>query len=113
MPDYVRPEAVTEAAMPLEPLAVRAQPINRDTNSGAGEHGRARFRPAWLRPYPQPFASDFKFGRGLITIQKGREAYPPGECRLPWVTRAGDLSGACTSAVKIGGGLRDGDHHRR
>jgi hypothetical protein len=39
--------------------------------------------------------------------------YPPGEGRLPGSMIAGDLSGACTSAVKVRGGLLDGDHHRR
>ena len=38
--------------------------------------------------------------------------YPPGEGGLPRVNWLGDLSGDCTSAVKIRGRL-DGDYHRR
>ena len=37
--------------------------------------------------------------------------YPPGDDRLLGLRRAGDLSGARKSAVKIRGGL-NGDHHR-
>lgn len=45
-------------------------------------------------------------------IQIWCPAYPSGEARLAAVRVVGDLSGACTSAVKIGGSWRDGDHHR-
>ena len=38
--------------------------------------------------------------------------YPSGGHRLAFLNLAGDLRGACTSAVKIGVGCLDGDHHR-
>ena len=38
--------------------------------------------------------------------------YPSGGHRLAFADLAGDLSGVCTSAVKIGVGCLDGDHHR-
>ncbi len=37
--------------------------------------------------------------------------YPPGGGRLSWVMVASDLKGVRTGAVKIRGGLLDGDHH--
>ena len=40
------------------------------------------------------------------------QSYSPGEGRLPGPMMAGDLKGVRTSAVKIRGGLLDGDHHR-
>jgi len=39
------------------------------------------------------------------------QLYPSGGHRLADVNLVGDLSGACTSAVKIGGRYLDGDHH--
>ena len=41
-----------------------------------------------------------------------RDMYPSGGHRLAFLNLAGDLRGACTSAVKIGVGCLDGDHHR-
>ncbi len=39
-----------------------------------------------------------------------RSMYPPGDCRLPVLKVAGDLSGAYTSGLKIRGGLQNGDY---
>jgi len=38
-------------------------------------------------------------------------AYLSGEHRLAIMTLAGDFNGVRMSAVKIGGGCLDGDHH--
>ncbi len=43
---------------------------------------------------------------------RGVEGYPSAEHRLAGLTGVGDLSGACRSAVKIGGVWRDGDYQR-
>jgi hypothetical protein len=50
---------------------------------------------------------------GLWCWPREGEAVSPGECSLAAWIGSGDLSGACTSVVKIKGSLRDGDHHRR
>ena len=47
-----------------------------------------------------------RFGKYLVNV------YPSGGHRLAFLNLAGDLRGACTSAVKIGVGCLDGDHHR-
>ncbi len=48
----------------------------------------------------------------LKTLVMTSRAYLPSERRLPGPMMADDIKGVGTSAVKIRGGLLDGDHHR-
>ncbi len=50
---------------------------------------------------------------GLEAVRAGDgRAYPSGRGRLPGLRLVSDLSGARRSVGKVGGGWRDGDHHR-
>lgn len=46
-----------------------------------------------------------------LMLKTGGGPYLPGEGRLVLLSGAVDFKGACMSAVKIEGGLRNGDHH--